>query len=333
MSTLMIYGATGYTGRMTSEHAKQLGLNTLLAGRTEQSLKELAATLDLPYCVFNLDSAEQVTSALKGVSVLLNCAGPFYRTAGPLIAQCLRSGVHYLDIAAELDSYRIAGERDREAREAGVMLLPGCGGSVAMLGCLAGHVVNKLEEPPQSIDVALHVAGSMSRGSAISASENLTTECLQRLDGLLVKQENGELRDFDFGDGRGSVPCAAVTLPDLFSLWRSTGAPNIRTFVHVSGDAFPSAGLDSLRRGPTVEEREASPYHAAVAVTTKDGAVRRAVLHTVNGYTLTGIASVEAARRVMMGEVEGGFQAPAGIFGHGFIETIKGSKIEDGPLK
>ena len=43
----------------------------------------------------------------------------------------------------------------------------------------------------------------MSPGSAISAYENLMKECLQRLDGLFVEQDSGELIYFDFGDGRG----------------------------------------------------------------------------------------------------------------------------------
>lgn len=34
MKTLLIYGATGYTGRMAAERAKALGLNFEIAGRT-----------------------------------------------------------------------------------------------------------------------------------------------------------------------------------------------------------------------------------------------------------------------------------------------------------
>lgn len=329
MPTLMIYGATGYSGRMISKHAKQLGLNTLLAGRGEGSLKELAVDLDLPYRVFDVDSLEHNTSALKDVTVVLNCAGPFYRTAKPLMARCLRDGVHYLDIAAELDSYRIASDLDQEAKGKNIMLLPGCGGSVAMLGCLAGYVVSKLGETPKRIDIALHVAGSMSRGSAISAKENMTTDSLQRLGGVLIEQDVTNLTDFDFSDGKGAVPCFPVTLPDLFTIWRSTKVENIRTFVHLAGDAFPSADLDSLPPGPTAEERDAAPYHAAVAVTARDGTVKRAVLHTVNGYTFTAVASVEAARRVLVGEAKGGFQTPAEVFGNDFVTSIRSSKIED----
>ena len=334
MARLMIYGATGYTGRMASEHAKRAALDFVLAGRTETKLKELAVSLGVPYSVFGVADSQTVDAALGGgITVLLNCAGPFMRTAAPLIGACIRNGIHYLDIAAELDSYRLAEERDDEAERANVMLMPGCGGSVAMLGCLAGYAVERVKDPVVRLDIALHVAGSMSRGSAVSAAENLTTtECLQRVDGELVAQRNGsETQQFDFCDGRGPVPCFPLTLPDLITIWRSTHVRNIGTFVNASGESFPTGDLDALPEGPTVEQRKAGPYHAAVAVTAADGTVRRAVLHTVNGYTFTPVASVAAARRVLAGEARPGFQTPAVVFGISFVETIAGSQLKDMP--
>jgi short subunit dehydrogenase-like uncharacterized protein len=243
-------------------------------------------------------------------------------------ARSWRAGTHYLDVAAELDSYRLAEELDGKARAAKVMLMPGCGGSVAMLGCLAGYAVQGVEMP-LSIDVALHVAGSMSRGSAVSAAEGLTAECLQRVGGDLVKQDVSATREFDFGDGKGSVACFPVTLPDLITIGKSTNVPNIRTFVHVPGGALPTGDVASLPDGPTAQEREASPYHASVVVTGEDGSVKRAVLHTVNGYTFTSQASVEAVKRVLGGEAEGGFQTPAGLFGTRFVDSVAGSVIQD----
>lgn len=232
----MSYGATGYTGRITSEHAKRATLDFVLAGRTESKLKELSVSLAVPYIVFGVDDSHTVDAALGGIAVLLNCAGPFMRTAAPLIGACIRNGIHYLDIAAELNSYRLAEERDGEAQRANVMLLPGCGSSLAML------------------------------------------DLCQRI-----------------------------------------------------GESFPTGDLDAVPEGPTEEQREASPYHAAVVVTAADGTVRRAVLHTVNGYTFTPIASVEAARRVLAGEARLGFQTPAVVFGSGFVGTIAGSQLKDMP--
>lgn len=327
MTDFMIYGATGYTGRIASEHAKGLGLQLVVAGRSTAKITKLATSLNVSSCAFDLDNDEKLDAHLAEVRVLLNCAGPFMHTAEPLIRACIRSGVHYLDIAAELNSYHLAEKYDKEARNAKVMLLPGCGGSVAMLGCLAGYMVEAFRHPLR-IDIALHVAGSMSRGSAISAAENVTQNCLQRVNGQLVEQNADNTARFDFDNGKGPVQCFPVTLPDLLTIWKATNVANIGTFVHVSGEAFPTGPLGDLPEGPTAEQRQKTPYDASVHVTAEDGSVRRAVLHTVNGYSFTPMASVEAVRRVLAGKVQVGFQTPAGLFGARFVEAVAGSRMK-----
>lgn len=326
MKTLLIYGATGYTGRMAAENAKAAGISFVIAGRDEVRLTNLASELNVKHMVFHLDDAGTIDAALSNVSVVLNCAGPFKRTAEPLMRAAIRTGTHYLDVAAELDGYLLAETLDAEAKAAGVMLLPGSGGSVAILGSLAIHAAGLISHP-QKISIAIRVSGSMSRGSAISASEGMSTECLARVDGLLEKRSPTDLQDFDFGGG--PVSCFPVTLPDLVTIWRSTQIPNIETFVYVPANSFSTGDLANLPDGPDAQERKANRYQAAVKVTGEDGTTARAVLDTVNGYTFTALASVEAARRVLGGEVASGFQTPVGIFGAGFAETIADTRTLD----
>ncbi|GAA1681025.1 membrane protein [Mycolicibacterium murale] len=326
MPTLMIYGATGYTGRMAAEHAAAAGLDLVLGGRNHARLAALAHELEATHRTFDLDNDNAIDTALSDITVVLNCAGPFLRTAKPLMQAAIRTGTHYLDVAAELDSYHLAEELDSTAQGAEVMLLPGSGGSVAMLGCLAGHAAQRVNNP-QHVHIALHVAGSMSRGSAISAAQNLTTDCLRRLDGQLVARNPDDRRDFDFGCGATS--CSAATLPDLVTIWRATAIPHIETFVYVSGDAFPQGDLAALPDGPSAEQRTADRYHAAVEVIGADGTVARSVLDTVNGYTFTPLAAAEAARRALRGQHHPGFQTPAALFGTSFAETIADTRITD----
>lgn len=328
MRRLLIYGASGYTGRMASALAQQAGLETVLAGRDRVALLELAQELGLEARAFALDDAREVAQALADVDVLLNCAGPFARTAQVLMAACLETGTHYLDIAAELDSYQLAERWHGQALEAGVMLLPGCGGSVAMLGSLAAHALQQVSVPV-SLRIAMHVAGGMSRGSAISASENISGECLMRQQNLLTPRAATEVRDFDFGNYRAS--CFPVTLPDLITIAHQSGIANIETFVHVAGMAFPEGDLASLPDGPDANDRAANRYQAAVEIVDAGGVVTRAALDTVNGYSFTPLAAVEAARRVLGGECRPGFQTPVGLFGSGFAGTIADTRIFDLP--
>jgi short subunit dehydrogenase-like uncharacterized protein len=326
MKKLMIYGATGYTGRMAAQRASAAGTPLILAGRNEAALEALAAGLDVEYRVFPLEDTAAIDRSLRGVAVLLNCAGPFVETADILMRAGIRNGVHYLDVAAELDGYRLAEALDGKARAAGVMLLPGSGGSVAMLASLAGHAVARASNPSH-IRVAMHVSGALSRGSARSAMGSVTAETLARVDGTLVAQAPGTIRQFDFG--KGPVDCFQVTLPDLITIWRSTNVPDIASFIHVTGSGFPQGDLAAVPDGPSEQERLANRYQAVVEVTDCGGNVVRSLLDTVNGYTFTATAAAEAGRRVLAGENRPGFQTPATLFGNGFAETIADTTIVD----
>jgi hypothetical protein len=106
------------------------------------------------------------------------------RTAEPLMRAAIQAGVHYLDFAAELDSYRLAETLDAEAKAAASCCLPAV---AAAWPCWDRWPATPQPAcpDPRKISIALHVTGSMSRGSAISASENLTTETFARIDGRL----------------------------------------------------------------------------------------------------------------------------------------------------
>jgi len=393
MPDLLIYGATGYTGRLASFRAKEIGLSFCIGGRTESKLKILAETLGVAYYVFGFDNTTnsndnnnrlKVDALLsqQNIRILLNCAGPFIHTAAALADACIRSengGVHYLDVSAEIETYKMLQmeERYRAAIEKGVMLLPGCGGSVAMLGCLVGGVVEGYRDECEkengdvnmgngiisAIEVALRISGPVSRGTAttMALSSGSSSAALRRVDGKLVEFEQATTAtttQFDFDNGEGPVPCFPVTLPDLVTIFRCSGVGNIATFAHIASPNDPNAisgsptstsgsGSSSATTspsaaelptdgddGPTAEERRLNPYHAAVKLLNKDGAVvREAALHSVNGYTFTYLASVEAARRILAGELEReglkGFRTPVEIFGSAFIEAVAGSWVRN----
>jgi len=324
MNTLLIYGATGYTGRMAAQRAKALGLPFEIAGRNRQHLVDLAAQLDVPWRVFEAgpDSAQ----SLAGIRVLLNFAGPFAHTAPALMAACIEAGVDYLDITAEINVYRLAEGLGADAAASGVMLLPGVGWDVVPTDSLAAHIARRVANPV-ALSIALQVLGSMSRGSAMSVSEIIGAGVLTRIDGELVPTPDAQPRHFDFGDG--PVSCAPLSFGDLVTAWHSTRIPNIAMFVHVAGDAFPEGDLSQLPDGPSAQERDANRARAVAQVTDADGRVLRSVIETVNGYTFTPLAAVEAARRVLDGDRQAGFATPASVFGVDFASTIAGTTITD----
>lgn len=326
MNKLLIYGATGYTGSMVARQAKAAGLEFAIAGRDAGKLVTLARELDVPHSVFALDDHGVVIDALKDFAIVLNCAGPFARTAEQLMRACIESGAHYLDITAEIKGYQLAEQLGQDAIDAGVMLMPGVGWDVVPTDCLSVQVARRVEQPA-SLRIALQVAGSMSRGSAISAREIIGAGLMVRVDSVLVSTSDAQPASFDFGEG--PVSCAPLSFGDLVTAWHSTGIPNIAMFVNVTGAAFPGGDLSKLPDGPTEEERHRQRARAVVEIAGSNGSVARSMIETVNGYSYTPLVAVEAARRVLAGEMRVGFDTPARLFGAGFAESIPGTRILD----
>src|SRR4051812_38155705 len=119
----LLYGANGYTGKLIARLAKERGLSPILAGRDQASIEGLAKELGFEYRIFSLDDAPTLDAALGEVAVVLHCAGPFSRTSKPMADACLRTKTHYLDITGEASVIESLAARDKQAKEAGVMLL------------------------------------------------------------------------------------------------------------------------------------------------------------------------------------------------------------------
>ncbi|MCK4490425.1 MAG: hypothetical protein KAU23_09210, partial [Anaerolineales bacterium] len=94
--------------------------------------------------VFELDNANAMDSALGDISVVLHCASPYNHTFKPMADGCLRTRTHYLDLTGEILFYEALAARDSEAKDLGVMILPGVGFDVVPTDCLALHLKHRL---------------------------------------------------------------------------------------------------------------------------------------------------------------------------------------------
>ena len=323
--TILIYGATGYTGRLVAMQARETHLSFEVAGRNGPQVTALAEQLDVPCRIFALDDPETIIASLAGVTAVLNCAGPFASTARPLMQACIACGVHYLDITAEYKVYALAEAWSERAAAAGVMLLPGVGWDVVPSDCLAMYLAAKVDQP-QSLRIALQVANSMSRGSTTSVGEILGVGLLVRAEGTIVAKPDAAPARFDFG--AGLVDSVPLSFGDLVTAWKSTGIPNIAMFVNIKENVMPE-GVAAMPEGPSLEERAANRACAVAEVTGIDGAVVRARIDTINGYSYTPLAAVEALRLLAAGQFKPGFQTPATVFGAGFAVSIADTRIVD----
>lgn len=65
MGDFLVYGATGYTGRLVAEHAVERGLSPVLAGRNATEVHALAEQLGLRHRVFSLESRRAVVEGFE----------------------------------------------------------------------------------------------------------------------------------------------------------------------------------------------------------------------------------------------------------------------------
>src|SRR5688572_25332563 len=119
--TFLLYGANGYTGELIARKAVAGGLRPILAGRRLGPIAQLARELALDYRVASVDDASGLDEAIGNAPLVLNCAGPFSRTANAVASAAIHRGAHYLDITGEMDVFESLAARGAEAARAGVM--------------------------------------------------------------------------------------------------------------------------------------------------------------------------------------------------------------------
>lgn len=332
----LIYGATGYTGRLLARAAKERGLHPCLGGRNEARLAAVATGLGLEYRVAGLDRG--LDEALRGVRVVLNAAGPFCATHPSLVEACLRAGAHYLDLSGEAEVFERVRERDVEARASGVMLMPGVGFDVVPSDCLVSHLARKVRDARRLV-IGISGLEVMSRGSYRTLVQGVGQSILVRRGGVLEGIPPGSLlRELDFGAGpRLSV---ALNWADVSSAWYSTGIPDIEVYSEatpalrmmflanrwVSGVLTPEAARQwgelsarALPDGPSEEQR--AGRRGLVVAEVEDGAGRRsrARLRTPEAYGFTCTTALAIVERVLQGDLEVGFQTPARVYGPDFV--------------
>jgi short subunit dehydrogenase-like uncharacterized protein len=145
----------------------------LLAGRSAAAVVALSEELDLEHRVLCLDNPATLRAGLEDVELVLNVAGPFLHTAAQLAEACVNAGVHYLDIADELQVFRALYDLDEPAWKAGVTIMPGVGFGVVATNCLARFVSDAVGGA-ESLEVGSRIASAQpGPGAAATMRDNL----------------------------------------------------------------------------------------------------------------------------------------------------------------
>jgi short subunit dehydrogenase-like uncharacterized protein len=348
-SPFLLYGSYGYTGALIADLAVTLGMSPILSGRDSIRLKAQAETLGLDYKPVSLEDRPALEAVLGEVPLVLNCAGPFSRTFQPMLEACLKLGRHYLDITGEIKVFEALARHDAQARQVGVMLLPGIGFDVVPSDCLGMHLKQRLPDATQLTIAIKGSVGGFSRGTAMTGIEGFSSQGVVRKDGELVPVPLfNKTRQIDFGTGGRT----AVSMPwgDVSTGYYSTGIPNIETYMVIPesglriGKAMrPLIGLaskasiqwllkkivHSMPEGPTAEARKIGRSRLWGEVINQQGERAVSRMITPDGYALTAETALSAVRRALAGDTKPGFQTPSLAYGADFILEFEGVQRED----
>jgi short subunit dehydrogenase-like uncharacterized protein len=347
-TNFLLYGANGYTGQLIARMAAAFGLQPILAGRTESSLQQLAASLHLPYKVIDLSNKTALQHALREVQVVVHAAGPFQHTSKAMIEACLETGTHYLDITGEIAVFERAKTYDNVAKEKGIMIMPGVGFDVVPTDCTALFLKQLL---PDAIKLKLAfamVGGQVSHGTAATMAENMGSGGVVRENGKFVKKPLGHKGMWvDFGLKKMFVMC--IPWGDVSTAFTTTGIPNIETYTGTSPKTFKMLKWQWLfnwvlrtsffrdRAKKKLKQKPAGPSdeQRAKAVSLVWGEAENAAgkkvaarLQCPEGYTLTALSTLVITQKVLQGNFFTGYQTPAGAYGADLILEVSGVKRE-----
>lgn len=345
---ILIYGANGYTAELIIEIAVKEGLKPILAGRNLSKIEPIAKRHNLRFRAFGLDDPNLVANNLVDVAVVLNCAGPFTRTAQAMAEVCIQTGTDYLDITGEVEVFELLAKMGNRAKAKGVMLMPGVGFDVVPSDCLAAHLKRRMPDAV-SLTLAFQASNKPSHGTATTMVENLHQGGLIRRGGKLIPVPSGwATREIDFGKG----PVKAMLIPwgDVSTAWVSTGIPDIAVFMAAPlGMRFAAKAsryfggllgtelvrnflkkhIDAGPAGPDAEQRRRGESHFWGEVRSASGQRMTSRLDTIDGYGLTALTAWDIAKRTLDGQAQPGFQTPSQVFGADYILAFAGSKRMD----
>jgi short subunit dehydrogenase-like uncharacterized protein len=134
MSTkpVVVYGASGYTGRLVCEYLREHNIPFVAAGRNKDRLassmeRNVPGIETADYEIAEVEhSAEGLTKLLTGAKVLINTVGPFAQFGHEAVQACLSAGCHYTDTTGEQDWMIECDEKyGQEFANAGLLLSPG----------------------------------------------------------------------------------------------------------------------------------------------------------------------------------------------------------------
>ncbi|MFF1611733.1 saccharopine dehydrogenase NADP-binding domain-containing protein [Amycolatopsis sp. NPDC058278] len=294
MTSVLVYGAYGHTGRFVVAELQKRGYDTVLSGRDAAKLPGGRPA--------SVDDPASLDRALDGVAAVINCAGPFAETALPVAEAAIRAGVPYVDVAAEIEA-----NLDTLALTADSAVVP----AMAFFGGLADLLATAAMGDWTAAD-EVHVAYGLSGWRPTAGTLAAGRVSRERRDGKRIRFAGGRLeyrddalptREWPFPEPLGPRPVfAEFSMADIVTIPRHLQVRDVISYMTVdAAQGLAAAG-----------ERDAAETFVVDVVVRAGEDERRVVARGEDIYAVSAPLAVEAVDRILTGRAKVKGVAPAG---------------------
>jgi short subunit dehydrogenase-like uncharacterized protein len=307
---IIVYGATGYTGRLVAEYlAQRYGvggeLKWAMAGRSAAKLAEvrdlIGAPKDTPLVVADADKPAELDAMVKRAKAIITTVGPYQLYGDRLVAACAEAGTDCLDLSGEPNWMRTVIDAHSEtARKSGARIVHSCGfDSIPFeLGVFFAEETAKAKlgaYVPRVKGRIRGIRGGLSGGTAASGAA--TMAAIQKDPSLMMLMMNpfaltpgfqgpdqppgmAVEHDEDVGADVGPFMMAAINTKNVHRSNALQGHPWGEGFKYdemsivIPGAPTEFSGMENAPKpgeGPTPEEREAGFFDVVFIGIADDG--------------------------------------------------------------
>ncbi|MHB8110659.1 MAG: saccharopine dehydrogenase family protein [Syntrophorhabdaceae bacterium] len=149
---VLVVGGTGGMGQgVARDLIKQERIETVTLGDinidADRVQEKLRASSKVSLVRIDVNDHAGMVGAIKAVDVVVNCAGPFYKTAVAVARAAVEAKTNYIDICDDYEAAQIlfASDIDKAARDAGITVLTGMGSDPGTNNVLVKWYADRLD--------------------------------------------------------------------------------------------------------------------------------------------------------------------------------------------
>ncbi|NUT94262.1 MAG: NAD(P)H-binding protein [Saccharothrix sp.] len=298
---IAVFGAYGHTGRFVVAELVERGHVPVLLGRDLDKLRALGGGHEVRRA--SVEEPDSLDQGLAGVDAVINCAGPFAATAGPVVEAALRAGIPYVDVAAEIEANVDTFARFADC--AGVVVP-----AMAFFGGLGDLLVTAAMGDWASAD-EVHVAYGLSSWHPTTGTVQSGVVSGRRRGGRRVRFTGGRLEyhsdalptlEWTFPAPVGAREVVGeFTMADVVTVPSHVDVREVRNYMSANAVADLAGG----EAPNAVDEQGRSAQTFVVDVLVRSGGEERRISATGQDiYAISAPLAVEAVERILTGRTK-----------------------------